>query len=462
MILKGSTRAGANDLALHLSNAVDNERVIMGEMRGMIANNLYDGFREWELICDQTNAKEPFYSLSINPDPNQRDWSAEEWNRAIDRIEEKLGLSGQPRAIVFHEKEGSDGKIRKHAHVVWSRVKCENGKLKAIPMSHDYYKLKACAKELAKEFGLDLPRDIKTDTLPDKTKKWENYDHALSHGRGRDPESVQARKKRITKIWNDTKDAEEFCNAMRVAGYVVARGDRRSFVIVDRESGIHALARQIAGVNTKAMKARLGNADAYPGIEQARDETRIRAKDAPGITEDTSPKRIDLGKEQRLMNKLRRMAMRADQVSRARRAKLVKERKILAQQQKHEREGLVRKQRAKEAAILKQRQSDKPEGLSGNLRVIFGYEMIRKWKHVLEDRKRIKAFLKQQKELKQRHKLEAQRLMRKAKLLRKQAVRETQTLKRYGKRLGMGALHKRLSLQEQFTQKAQAASLSYT
>ena len=104
MILKGSQRRGANDLALHLSNAIDNEAVKIAEMRGMVADNLYDGFREWSLICSQTKAKEPFYSLSINPDPGQRGWTEGEWGKAIEHIEGKLGLTNQPRAVVFHEK----------------------------------------------------------------------------------------------------------------------------------------------------------------------------------------------------------------------------------------------------------------------------------------------------------------------------------------------------------------------
>jgi hypothetical protein len=36
---------------------------------------------------------------------------------AIDMAEQRLGLDGHPRAIVFHEKEG-----RRHAHAVWSRI----------------------------------------------------------------------------------------------------------------------------------------------------------------------------------------------------------------------------------------------------------------------------------------------------------------------------------------------------
>lgn len=40
---------------------------------------------------------------------------AQEHLDEIDKTEEKLGLIGQPRAIVFHEKRGTDGELRRHA-----------------------------------------------------------------------------------------------------------------------------------------------------------------------------------------------------------------------------------------------------------------------------------------------------------------------------------------------------------
>ena len=55
-------------------------------------------------------------SLSLNP-PETESVPIEIFEQAIDAIEKKLGFEGQPRAIVFHEKEG-----RRHAHCVWSRI----------------------------------------------------------------------------------------------------------------------------------------------------------------------------------------------------------------------------------------------------------------------------------------------------------------------------------------------------
>ena len=65
---------------------------------------------------------------------------------AIDHIEDRLGLGGQPCAVVFHVKDG-----REHCHVVWSRIDLD--RLKAIPLSHDRLKLRTCAQELAHAYS---------------------------------------------------------------------------------------------------------------------------------------------------------------------------------------------------------------------------------------------------------------------------------------------------------------------
>jgi len=53
---------------------------------------------------------------SINTRADER-LPPEQRMQAIDRLEKDLGLTGQPRAVVVHEKEG-----REHCHVVWSRI----------------------------------------------------------------------------------------------------------------------------------------------------------------------------------------------------------------------------------------------------------------------------------------------------------------------------------------------------
>jgi hypothetical protein len=115
VILKGSQRAGGLQLARHLLNDRDNDHVTVQELRGFVSDDLHDAFNEAYAISRGTKCKQFLFSLSLNPPETER-VSVDVFERAIAEIEDKLGLSNQPRANIFQEKEG-----RRHAHCVWSR-----------------------------------------------------------------------------------------------------------------------------------------------------------------------------------------------------------------------------------------------------------------------------------------------------------------------------------------------------
>lgn len=125
MILKGSQRGGAGQLARHLLKA-ENEHVEVHEIRGFMADDLTGALREAEATSKGTRCKQYLFSLSLNP-PQKETARVEDFEMALNTIEQRLGLSGQPRVVVFHEKEG-----RRHAHAVWSRIDTE--KMTAIPL----------------------------------------------------------------------------------------------------------------------------------------------------------------------------------------------------------------------------------------------------------------------------------------------------------------------------------------
>jgi hypothetical protein len=112
MILKGNQRANGRELALHLLNVEDNEHAVVHELSGFLADDLIDAFKETEAISLGTQCKQYLFSLSLNP-PKSAKVPVENFERVIGEIERRMGLSGQPRAIVFHEKKG-----RRHAHCV--------------------------------------------------------------------------------------------------------------------------------------------------------------------------------------------------------------------------------------------------------------------------------------------------------------------------------------------------------
>jgi hypothetical protein len=144
VILNGNQRGGAKDLALHLMKA-ENERVEIHELRGFMSSDLLGAFNEMHAISRATRCQQFMYSLSLNP-PKGESVSVADFMRAIDQAEVRLGLVGQPRAVVFHEKNG-----RRHCHVVWSRI--DINRMKAVQLSHDREKLTALSRELFLEHG---------------------------------------------------------------------------------------------------------------------------------------------------------------------------------------------------------------------------------------------------------------------------------------------------------------------
>jgi hypothetical protein len=106
----GSQRAEGQDLATHLLNAQDNERLEVVQVRGSVARDLHGAFAEWEALAHNlTRSTNYLYSLSINPDQRQGRLTKEQYIDYIDRAEQRLGFSGQPRAIVFHVKKDERG-----------------------------------------------------------------------------------------------------------------------------------------------------------------------------------------------------------------------------------------------------------------------------------------------------------------------------------------------------------------
>ena len=256
MILNGNQRGGAKDLAVHLLKP-ENDHVQVHELRGFVSDDLMGAFTESYAISRGTRCKQFLYSLSLNP-PEGAKVSTEAFEEAADKVEKRLGLDGQPRAIVFHEKNG-----RRHAHVVWSRI--DPQEMKAVQLSHSKRKLREVSLELFREHGWAMPkglidreaRDPKNFTLAE----WQQAKRV-----GKDPRQIKAA---IQDAWaiSDTRGALEA--ALDERGPVLARGDRRGFVVLDRDGEIYSLPKW-AGLKTKDVRARLGSEKTLPGVAEAR------------------------------------------------------------------------------------------------------------------------------------------------------------------------------------------------
>ncbi|MBS0155119.1 MAG: hypothetical protein JSS38_11025 [Nitrospira sp.] len=275
MVPKASQRANGQQLAIHLLNAHDNERVEVADIRGAIACDLPGAFEEWHAVSRVTRCKKYLYSLSINPDPAQGALTRRQYKDYIARVEKKLGLSGQPRAIVFHIKEG-----REHCHVVWSRIIADQRK--AVPISHDKLALLNVTREFAKDHSIVLTENMKPHA---KTGDRPPPAPVSLHERQQQERTGVPKGDRmaeITRLWEETVSGKDFVRGLSQAGYRLARGDSVPYAVVDQYGEIHSLPRQVKGVRTKDIRVRLLDypADLLPAASIVKAEVRREIAEA--------------------------------------------------------------------------------------------------------------------------------------------------------------------------------------
>lgn len=219
MIVRGKSRGWGGQLGNYLEAQGENESITPLEVRGTAAQDVRRAVREMSLRTELTKrGKLGLYHAQIAPAYGEDGFTAEQWKEAADQLEKALGLTGQPRVIVLHEKKG-----KVHAHLVWQREK--EGKL--IKMSHSY-------------------------RAHDRVRAALERQHR--HERTRQPHDHKAE---LTRLWESTRDAAQFKREAEAAGYRLARGDRRPFHVVTPDGEKLDLVRQLQGIRTAQARERL-------------------------------------------------------------------------------------------------------------------------------------------------------------------------------------------------------------
>jgi hypothetical protein len=269
MVIKGTSCAGARRLAVHLTRTDTNERVEVKQLRGVAATDLRGALLEMEAVATGARSGKPFYHGSINTRAEER-LNDDQRMRAIDRLEAALGLSGQPRVVVVHERAG-----REHCHIVWSRI--DLGRMAAISNSHNYRKHEEVSRILEREFGHERVQGAHVER-EGKRRPTRTPSHAEMSQAERTGLSPKRAKEKITELWRSTDTGQAFANALDHHGWVLARGDRRDFVVVDPKGGTHSLARRIEGANARDVRERLADVDLtrLPSVAEAREIQRSR------------------------------------------------------------------------------------------------------------------------------------------------------------------------------------------
>lgn len=306
MILNGNIRAGGQELASHLLNdrhevdplqhrqspTIGNEKVLVAEVRGFVADDLHGAFAEAEAIASGTRCKKPLYSLSINP---SKTMTQEQYAHAIDKIERKLGLEDQARAVVFHVKNG-----REHCHVVWSRIDGET--MKARSNAFDRQKLREVSRELCHDFGHELPKHLAEDRSTDRFNEASQPTLAEQAQQSRSGITPEERREAVTTAYEISDSAGAFRHALQERGYTLARGDKRGFVVVDMAGDVHSLTRQVNGAKGKDIETKLALKSVHnlPSVQQAKELIAQKERQQADIATQErpdSPDRVEVAQD---------------------------------------------------------------------------------------------------------------------------------------------------------------------
>lgn len=191
----------------------------------------------------------------------------------------RLGLSEHQYYMVGHNDTRNP-----HIHIVANLTHPETGK-RHVP-SFDKRALQEWALEYEKTHGLHCKareQNAKTRARGEQTK----------HQDTRQPSAAS-----ITQIYHAARDGKAFAAALEGQGYTLAQGRRGGLVIVDPSGDIHKLARQIDGIKTADIKAKLADLEtkALPDAETLK-KTRQPAPQKESQAPES--KRADQGKPDR-------------------------------------------------------------------------------------------------------------------------------------------------------------------
>lgn len=270
MIAKGTTHNSGSRLAAYMVTGKDGERAELYSLHGFAAGDIREAFASIEAMKAGTRLDKAFFHVQVR-NPEGEELTRAQWLRVAEAIEDKIGYSGQPRAIAFHtdEKTGHE-----HMHVAWSRI--DEATLQAKPLPFFKLRLKEVSRELEKE--LDLTR------VSSERPRVE-----LAPSRGEEEQSrrldtdLHGIRGAIRDAYERSDNGQAFAAALTDQGLTLCQGERRDFIVLDQEGGIHALGKRLLGDSAAQVRQHMADLDraALPTVAEGRDHL---AREAPAIT----------------------------------------------------------------------------------------------------------------------------------------------------------------------------------
>lgn len=262
MIAKGNTHADGGKLAEYMVTGKAGEKAELHQLRGFASGDIREAFRDVHLMAEATKCTNPLFHVQVR-NPEGEELTRAEWEQVADRIGSKLGYSDQPRAMAFHidKKSGHE-----HMHLAWSRVEEETMTAKPLP----YFKLRL--KEVCRELEdtLDLTR-VSSDRPRPEIMSGSRAEQEQSRRLDTDQHDIRGG---IRDAYDQSDSGKAFAAALADKGMSLCQGERRDFIVVDAEGGIHALGKRLLGTTAAETRHRLADIDreTLPTVAEARQQ----------------------------------------------------------------------------------------------------------------------------------------------------------------------------------------------
>ncbi|MDO6430917.1 relaxase/mobilization nuclease domain-containing protein [Flavitalea sp. BT771] len=261
MVTRGKIRGQGRQLADYLLRQGENDNIRVLQIKGTSQNaDLRKSLVEMSLTTELSGrTKKGLYQVVVNPAPTESYcMTDQDWIRAAEILEAETGFTGQPRAIVLHEKEN-----RIHAHIVFQRYSFERGKM--ITNRFSRFAQNRARQTMEKEFG-----HLRTSQF--------NLDRP-------------ALRKTLAFLWQEARSGEEFISLASKNGLTIAQGDDRPFAVITPGGIAFDLVRETKGVKTKQFREK------FKGIRLPTKKTVLRNISRKRKTRQTESDRERMTKE---------------------------------------------------------------------------------------------------------------------------------------------------------------------
>ena len=226
MVVKGNLHADGRKLAAYLITGKKGERAELVELRGFASSDIHAAFIDVHIqAAEATQCAKPFFHSYIRLPENEELFRGQ-WKHVADRIEKQLGFEGQGRAIAFHHQPGGNT----HMHIAWSRIDLEQRRARDPGLYKN--KLKEISRQLECELGLTRISSERPAGRKTRAPGRKEFEQARRLGTG-----IAGIREAIRACWDSADNGRSFMAALAAHGLVLARGERRDFVIVDHAGG---------------------------------------------------------------------------------------------------------------------------------------------------------------------------------------------------------------------------------